>query len=716
MRIKHDPIHTDIILTPLESRVINSGLFNRLQYIMQTSTSYFSFPSLKHSRYSHSVGTMHVAGVMFCNIVKNTDVETINTLLQKVETIINNHILDSRIIQELKTGSDNFKKELTGFCVENTKPINCEYFYKSNNSYILNETLSIFKYSDDRKLFLYQILLESIRIVGLLHDVGHMPFSHLFENVLKEIYGDLIDLDRNSDLTEKQNYYYELLKSLIENNKNNKKIPIHEFLGEKLGLLIFDEILDDCIEIEEKIIIYIIRELVSMIFQEKVIEEFKFKKLHQIVDGAIDADRIDYVQRDVLHSGLKILAFDQNRIINNIKFDNNFNLLFPNFVLSTIENFFVSRYESYNEIIFHHKVIRTNMLLEDILIYLIKDYLVQQNDSTDKAGSRITYLLEDNITGLFNVLEYVLNNNILDMVKMALINQFEENWLLRLLKHFRYELEEKNTRRNDIENYLLDCLKDVLDDEENFITIWDNKELFKDDFFSLMRNYFDVKNDDFIDDFFYTYVSVNNLKEDDESIKGIVHKINSKLSGNKRLLYTIRDFKLGTPNVKDNIKIEYSDSIRDFEEVSTVDERLKNRFLENMKILFFTNEDHEKVEELKKQLLIELGLHFVSFYNSTSLVYYLLDESIEFVNARIDSENIKNTLMQAMRKVETLKRFLVRKEIDVTSERGEDIIMTQVEKVKDIINGLSIVEQIEIFNFMSEEGYSVILVKEEDYV
>ena len=39
---------------------------------------------------------------------------------------------------------------------------------------------------------------EIVRLAGLLHDIGHGPFSHLFENVLKDINGGKVDHDRIS--------------------------------------------------------------------------------------------------------------------------------------------------------------------------------------------------------------------------------------------------------------------------------------------------------------------------------------------------------------------------------------------------------------------------------------------------------------------------------------------------------------------------------------
>jgi len=113
LMIKYDPIHTNIFLTDLEENIINSGLFSRLQYITQTSTSYFTFPSLKHSRFSHSIGTMHIAGKMFFNIVKYSDRKVITNLYQEIERIIDTDILNSENIIRNSQDADvkNFLKK-----------------------------------------------------------------------------------------------------------------------------------------------------------------------------------------------------------------------------------------------------------------------------------------------------------------------------------------------------------------------------------------------------------------------------------------------------------------------------------------------------------------------------------------------------------------------------------------------------------------------------
>jgi len=67
-----DPIHNNISLTKLERLIIESTLFNRLNYISQLSTAYFVYPSANHTRNSHSVGVMYLSTKYFKHSLLNS--------------------------------------------------------------------------------------------------------------------------------------------------------------------------------------------------------------------------------------------------------------------------------------------------------------------------------------------------------------------------------------------------------------------------------------------------------------------------------------------------------------------------------------------------------------------------------------------------------------------------------------------------------------------
>ncbi len=66
-----DPIHGPIEVTPAERRVIDHPLVQRLRRIRQLGFSESTFPGATHTRFLHSLGTMHLAGLAFDAVARD---------------------------------------------------------------------------------------------------------------------------------------------------------------------------------------------------------------------------------------------------------------------------------------------------------------------------------------------------------------------------------------------------------------------------------------------------------------------------------------------------------------------------------------------------------------------------------------------------------------------------------------------------------------------
>lgn len=58
-----DPIHKYIRFTEAEKKIIDTKIFQRLRRIRQLAGAHLVYPSAQHSRFEHSLGTMHLAGL-----------------------------------------------------------------------------------------------------------------------------------------------------------------------------------------------------------------------------------------------------------------------------------------------------------------------------------------------------------------------------------------------------------------------------------------------------------------------------------------------------------------------------------------------------------------------------------------------------------------------------------------------------------------------------
>jgi HD superfamily phosphohydrolase len=66
--VLRDPVHRDIWAGPVQAAIIDTPVFQRLRYIRQTGLLHFVFPGAVHTRFSHSLGTMHLARRVFANL------------------------------------------------------------------------------------------------------------------------------------------------------------------------------------------------------------------------------------------------------------------------------------------------------------------------------------------------------------------------------------------------------------------------------------------------------------------------------------------------------------------------------------------------------------------------------------------------------------------------------------------------------------------------
>ncbi len=152
-------------------------------------------------------------------------------------------------------------------------------------------------------------IIQKLRIAALLHDVGHGPFSHLFEEV----------------------------------SKNGVKFS-HESFGQKI---ITDTVISDIIGKNG----YDSKEIASISFGKH-----KMNFLNEIISGGLSVDLMDYLPRDSYFSGTEYGKIDYHRIINSLEVSSQNNLGINKSSLYSYESMLISRYQMFKAVYFHKSV------------------------------------------------------------------------------------------------------------------------------------------------------------------------------------------------------------------------------------------------------------------------------------------------------------------------------------------------------------------------
>lgn len=89
-KVTRDPVHGDIRLTNQDAALIDTPSFQRLRYIKQLGFANLAYMAAQHSRFTHSIGAMHVADRMLLSMNDNsgTSVDPEERLLVRTYALV----------------------------------------------------------------------------------------------------------------------------------------------------------------------------------------------------------------------------------------------------------------------------------------------------------------------------------------------------------------------------------------------------------------------------------------------------------------------------------------------------------------------------------------------------------------------------------------------------------------------------------------------------
>ena len=164
---------------------------------------------------------------------------------------------------------------------------------------------------------------EDTILAALLHDVGHGPFSHTLEEILKSL---TVPVDFDHEVMTK--------RILVENGSE-----IAAVLGER-GT-----------------------RLVPFIDKKKRIPNRWF---YDIVSSALDADRLDYLLRDSTMTGVTNTHFDLDRLVDALGIKND-ELVVDARAKDVIENYLLAMEQMYASVYYHHTNRAASFLLRSVV-------------------------------------------------------------------------------------------------------------------------------------------------------------------------------------------------------------------------------------------------------------------------------------------------------------------------------------------------------------
>lgn len=158
--------------------------------------------------------------------------------------------------------------------------------------------------------------IQEIRLAALLHDVGHGPFSHLFEEVL-----------------------------------DGKARLSHEDLSQRIVL---ETGIKDTLEKAD-----ISPKRMSQLCVGKLkVDPY----MNEIIAGSVSADMMDYLLRDSYFTGVEYGKVDIHRVIDSLRVMDN-HLVLDHAALYAFEALLIARYEMFKAVYFHRTVRASELML-----------------------------------------------------------------------------------------------------------------------------------------------------------------------------------------------------------------------------------------------------------------------------------------------------------------------------------------------------------------
>lgn len=546
--IVNDTVYGHIPYSKFEEKFLKSKIVNRLLFVSQNALAYFAFPSISTKRYIHSLGTMHVASHMFKNSLINTSLEYAETFLMDAKLEIEKLIKKNNLLINLNALSIQ-DKALLGF------------------SFTVKNDLVV----------TYLILLQALRFAGLLHDVGHLPFSHQTEYALKRLYLSIKKIKKPNKEQKKFLKFY-------NNITQSGQLVLHESIGYAYLDMLFEyEVVGENHKNKETLRLYSL--LVKNILNNVTTSNFSYQTLHDYVASPIDADRMDYINRDLLASGYISTSADFLRLTKSailIKNDTYFKLSFLSSSLPDIEHLLESRFNLYKKVFFTHNISRLDTLLEKVITYLAKDYLaITPKDK--KVYQSISMM-------------WKFMNEKDSEKKLDIISQLDESWLITLFKNEYFKIKYQRSLSYH-ERYYLAAFEDILFGKHLFKATWKNlSEFYKVLGFNQEERYLFLEK--------FGKVSSKKEKRLEKSLNSFIEKYNKD---NSFFAYSIVSLSIGIQ--KDFLLYDGEKSIK-IDELSTLRKRLITSRSNTVPFYVFSNNKYltDKMIQELREILFEVFL------------------------------------------------------------------------------------------------------------
>lgn len=324
---------------------------------------------------------------------------------------------------------------------------------------------------------------------ALLHDIGHGPFSHTFEKIFE---------------------------------------TDHEEISTAI-------ILDETTEVNQ------ILRRVSPDFPNKVAsviaQEYPNPQVVQLISSQIDADRMDYLQRDAYYTGVTYGKFDMSRILRVIRPYKD-GIAFQTQGMHAVEDYIVRRYQMYMQVYFHPVSRGMEVTLDRMLTRARELY---QADQLSLGVPQLEPFFEQNHT-LHDYL--ALDDNII-LYAVSVWTDSPDTSLRELANMFMHRKPLKSVAYNrEKDGEIVEHLRNLVD-----------KALYNREYFTMTNRSSDVSYDYMLKE----KAPINLMYADGEIVdlseaSQIVSILSDNLHGNDRL-YVPREFLRSIPPAQGNLPI-----------------------------------------------------------------------------------------------------------------------------------------------------------------